>query len=129
MNIQHIISEKAPKPLGHYAHSVVHNGIVYVSGQLPIDPVSGTIVNGEIEQIDQVFSNLAAVLNSSGSDWLQVLSMTVFLAKKDLWSIVNTKCKDVFGSYLPSRTIVPEVGLKEGVLIEVSLIAAIRGLA
>ena len=55
--------------------------------------------------------------------------MTVFLAKKDLWSIVNTKCKDVFGSYLPSRTIVPEVGLKEGVLIEVSLIAAIRGLA
>lgn len=125
MNGRIIFTKNAPAPGGHYSQAIVHNGLVYLSGQLPIDPVSGKIVSGDLDQIDQVFLNIESILKEAGSGWSQALKLSIFLVKKDLWVPVNAKCKAVFGSHYPARTIVPEVGLKEGVVIEVDLIAAV----
>jgi len=122
--IKSIFTESAPKPSGHYTHAVTYQGIAYVSGQLPINPRSGEIVQGDVEQVAQVFENLEAVLEAARSDWKHVLNMTIFLTKRDLWSVVNTHCEQLFGEHFPARTIVPEVGLKQGVCIEVTLVAA-----
>ncbi len=125
MNGRIIFTKNAPTPGGHYAQAIVHNGLLYLSGQLPIDPVSGKIVLGDLAQIDQVFRNMESILEEANSDWGNVLKLSIFLVKKDLWIPVNHKCQQVFGSHTPARTIVPEVGLKDGVMIEADLIATV----
>ncbi len=125
MDIQSVFTKQAPAPSGHYSQAVIHNGIVYVSGQLPIHPDTGEIVHGELAQIDQVFHNIEAILKASQTDWNRVLKLSVFLTRKDLWVNVNEKCKAVFAQHRPARIIVPEVKLKDGVFIEADVIAAI----
>ena len=73
-----IQTDKAPNPAGHYSQAVVHNGMVFVSGQIPIDPLTGEKINGPIEeQTAQVLKNLTAILEASGSSLAQVLKVTV----------------------------------------------------
>ena len=121
-----IITDKAPHPGGHYSQAIVHNGLVYVSGQLPIDPQTGEKQTGSIEeQTNLVLQNLSAILDASGSSLNQVLKVTVYISDISLWGKVNEVYAEVFGDHRPARAIVPTRDLHFGFKIEVDAVAAI----
>ncbi len=119
-------TDKAPIPGGHYSQAIVHNGLVYVSGQLPVDPKTGKKETGKIEeQTRLVLQNLSAILESSGSSLSQVLKVSVYISDISLWGQVNEVYADVFGDHRPARAIVPTRDLHLGFKIEVDAVAAV----
>jgi len=117
---------KAPLPGGHYSQAIVHNGLVYVSGQLPIDPQTGEKQTGSIEeQTNLVLQNLSAILDASGSSLNQVLKVTVYISDISLWGKVNEVYAEIFGDHRPARAIVPTRDLHFGFKIEVDAVAAV----
>lgn len=121
-----INTNSAPTPGGHYSQAVVHNGLVFVSGQLPIDPVTGEKNTGSIEsQTELTLRNVQAILEAAGSDLNHVLKATVYVANIDLWGQVNTVYARVFGEHRPARAVVPTRDLHYGFLIEIEVIAAL----
>lgn len=123
----HFVStDRAPRPAGHYSQAVVHAGLVYVAGQLPIRP-DGTRVNGPVrEQALQALANLSAILEAAGSGLGLVLRTTVYVPDVALWPEVNAAYAECFGDHRPARTVVPSRDLHHGVLVEVDAIAALR---
>ena len=121
-----IKTDKAPLPGGHYSQAMVHNGLVYVSGQLPIDPQTGEKQTGAIEdQTRLVLENLSAILVASGSSLNQVLKVTVYISDISLWGKVNEVYAEIFGDHRPARAIVPTRDLHFGFMIEVDAVAAV----
>jgi 2-iminobutanoate/2-iminopropanoate deaminase len=117
----------APTPAGHYSQAVVHNGVIYVAGQLPIDPANPKASPGPIEaQAEQTLRNIQAILEAAGSGLDHVLSMTVFIADIGLWGKVNEVYTRMLGSHKPARAIVPVNELHYGYQIEIQAIAAVR---
>jgi 2-iminobutanoate/2-iminopropanoate deaminase len=104
-----IETRTAPTAGGHYSQAIVHNGMVFVSGQLPFDPARGrdTPLGTIEEQTVQTLKNVEAILVAAGSDMQHVLSLTVYVSDMDSWGTVNTVCARVFGAHRPSRAIVP----------------------
>lgn len=122
-----ILTSQAPFPAGHYSQAIVCNGLVYVSGQLPLSPKTGAIVGGDIEdQARQVFRNLAAILEAADSNFAHVLKTTAYISDISLWSSVNTIYEEVFGDHQPARSIVPTRELHFDALIEIDAIALIE---
>jgi 2-iminobutanoate/2-iminopropanoate deaminase len=116
----------APKPGGHYSQAIVHDGLVYVAGQLPIDPATSAKELGSIEdQTRLVLGNAAAVLAAAGSSLAQVLKVTVYISDIELWGRVNAVYAEVFGEHRPARSVVPVKELHYGFKIEVDMIAAV----
>jgi 2-iminobutanoate/2-iminopropanoate deaminase len=125
MNIQRIATEEAPAAGGHYSQAVVHNGLVFVSGQLPIDPKTGQRNLGSIEeQTEQVLRNVEAILTAANSGFSRVLKMTVYVADIELWSAVNEVYSRVLGEHRPARAVIPTGKLHFGFLMEIDAIAA-----
>jgi 2-iminobutanoate/2-iminopropanoate deaminase len=117
----------APVPAGHYAQAIVHGGLVYVAGQLPIDPRSAERRVGSIEeQTEQVLRNVAAVLAAAGSGLDRVLQMTVYVSDMALWGRVNETYARVMGAHRPARAVVPVGPLHHDYQIEIQAIAALR---
>lgn len=117
----------APRPAGHYSQAIIHNGLVFVAGQLPIDPKSSEKRVGTIEeQTEQTLKNIAEILKAAGSDLSQVLKMTVYISDMELWSRVNTVYAKVFGEHRPARAVVPVKDLHFGYQIEIEAIAAVK---
>jgi 2-iminobutanoate/2-iminopropanoate deaminase len=117
----------APQPRGHYAQAIVHDGLVYVSGQLPIDPRTGERCTGPIEeQAELALRNVAAILTAAGSDLSLVLKTTVYVSDIRLWERVNAVYARDFGDHRPARAVVPTRELHYGLLLEVEAIAAVR---
>jgi 2-iminobutanoate/2-iminopropanoate deaminase len=115
-------------PAGHYSQAIVANGLVYVSGQLPVDLTTGTRDTGPLaDQTRRVLANLRAVLQASGSDLDLLLSVTVYLTDVALWGEFNAVYAEELGAHRPARTVVPTGPLRHGFLIEVSAVAAQRG--
>ena len=115
----------APKPAGHYAQAVVHGGLVFVAGQLPIDPERpGFIPEGIEAQTERAMRNVAAILEAAGSGLPRLLSVTVFLSDLSLWGRVNETYAKVMGEHRPARAVVPTAPLHYGALLEISAIAA-----
>ena len=125
MDIQTVSTPNAPTPAGHYSQAVVHNGLVYVAGQLAIDPQTGARLTGSIEeQTEQCLKNIGAILKAAGSDLSRVLKMTVFISDIELWSAVNVVYARIMGEHRPARAIVPVKDLHYGFKIEIETIAA-----
>jgi 2-iminobutanoate/2-iminopropanoate deaminase len=125
MNIKSVKTDEAPSPAGHYSQAVVHNGLVFVSGQLSIEPRTGEKKLGSIEeQTAQTLKNVAAILKAANSDLSRVLKMTVYVADINLWSAVNTVYARFMGEHRPARAVVPTGELHYGFLIEIEAIAA-----
>ena len=121
-----ILTSKAPKPAGHYVQAMVHDGLVYVSGQLPIDPQTGEKRLRTIEdQTEQALKNVAAVLRAAGSDVGRVIKTTVYIADIALWDRVNSVYARFFGEHRPARAVVPSRELHFGFQIEIEAIAAL----
>lgn len=126
MKIETIHTQNAPSPAGHYSQAVVYNGLVYVAGQIAIDPQTGEKKLGSIEeQTEQVLKNVCEILKAAGSDLNRVLKMTVYISDMDLWSAVNAVYAKVMGEHRPARAIVPTKELHHGFLIEIEAIAAV----
>jgi 2-iminobutanoate/2-iminopropanoate deaminase len=122
-----IETSSAPKPAGHYSQAMVHHGLVYVAGQLPIDPATGEKMTGPIEeQTEQAIRNLAAILEAAGSDLAHTLKVTVYISDIALWDRVNKVYGRLFGDHRPARAVVPTRELHFGFKIEVDAVAALR---
>lgn len=119
-------TDLAPRPGGHYAQAVVHHGIVYCSGQLPVDTRTGEIVQGPFEaQAETVLRNLAAILAAAGSNLQCTIRTTAYLARMEDWEAFNALYSKTFGSHRPARTVVPVGTLHHGALIEMDAIATV----
>lgn len=117
----------APIPAGHYSQAIVHQGLVYVAGQLPIDPTATHRQVGTIEEQSwQVLANVEAILDAAGSGLDRVLQMTVYISDIGLWSRFNAVYAEVMGQHRPARAVVPVNLLHYGYQVEVQAIAAIR---
>lgn len=129
MEIKPVFLPDVPPPAGHYSPAIVHNGLVYVAGQLPIDPHTGEKKLGSIEeQTEQVLANLRAVLRAAGSDLNRVLKTTIYISDGNLWGKVNEIYARTFGAHRPARAIVPVNELHYGFQIEIEAIAALNEL-
>jgi 2-iminobutanoate/2-iminopropanoate deaminase len=123
--IRYIRTADAPIPAGHYSQATVHGGLVYVAGQLAIDPVTGERKLGSIEeQTERTLRNVEAILKAAGSDFSRVLKMTVYVADIELWGAVNATYARILGDHRPARAIVPTKDLHHGFLVEIDAIAA-----
>jgi 2-iminobutanoate/2-iminopropanoate deaminase len=118
-----ISTENAPAAIGPYCQATVHNGMVFTSGQIPLDPATGAIAGTTIEeQAHQVCRNLSAVLTAAGSDLTKVLKTTCFLSSMDDFAAFN----GVYAQYFtgkPARSCVAVKTLPRNVLVEVECIA------
>ena len=123
--MQVIETREAPTAAGHYSQGIVHNGLVYVAGQLPIDPTDRNRPVGSIEeQTERTLRNVEAILVAAGSGLNQVLQMTIYIADIELWGGVNATYARVMGGHKPARAIVPVKDLHHGYQIEIQAIAA-----
>lgn len=117
-------TEKAPAAIGPYSQAVSHNGILYTSGQIPLDPKTAEIVDGGIaEQAQQCVDNLAAVLEANGLGFENVIKTTCFLADMADFAAFNEVYAKAFISK-PARSCVAVKELPKQVLCEIELIAA-----
>lgn len=116
--------ESMPRPAGHYSPGMVANGLVFVSGQLPIDPATRSLVpGGAAEQTERALQNVELVLEAAGSSLDRVVQMTIYISDGDLWSEVNHTYARVMGDHRPTRAIIPVSPLHYGALIEIQAIA------
>ena len=120
-----IETETAPKAIGPYSQAVVYNGLVYASGQIPLNPQTGMVETGGIAaQARRVLENVAAVLKASGSSVDLVIKTTCFLKNMSDFSLFNAVYETVF-TEKPARSCVAVRELPKDVLVEIEVIAAI----
>ncbi|HVQ37775.1 MAG TPA: RidA family protein [Pyrinomonadaceae bacterium] len=125
MDINFVNTPNAPAPGGHYSQAVVCNGLVFVSGQLSIDPQTREKKLGSIEQqTEQVLHNVSEILKAANSDLSRVLKMTVYVSDIKYWEAVNEVYARVLGEHRPARAVIPTRDLHYGFLIEIDAIAA-----
>jgi 2-iminobutanoate/2-iminopropanoate deaminase len=122
---KHVATPHAPKPIGPYSQGVIYGGLLFASGQIPLDPVSNELVQGEIGvQTEQVMKNLMAVLKEAKMGPENVVKTTVYLADM----VDFPKMNEVYGRYLgkepPARTTIQAAGLPRGVKVEIDVVAA-----
>jgi 2-iminobutanoate/2-iminopropanoate deaminase len=123
-----VFTPNAPAPAGHYSQAVVHGGLVYVAGQLPIDPAMADRAPGTIEeQTECALANVKAILEAAGSGLSHVLQTTVYISDISLWSRVNAAYAKVLGKHRPARAVVPVKDLHHGCQIEIQAIAVLPG--
>ncbi|HEX6313356.1 MAG TPA: RidA family protein [Gemmatimonadaceae bacterium] len=124
--MQFITTETAPIPAGHYSQAVVHNGFVFVAGQLAFVPGQKDHRPGPIaEQAEQTLRNVAAILNAAGSGLDKVVQMTIYVSDMEAWGEVNAVYARVMGSHRPARAIVPVKELHHGYGIEIQAIGTV----
>lgn len=120
-------TDLAPRPAGHYSQAVVHRGVVYVAGQLPIDPSDPEASPGDAAaQARRALENVRHILEAAGTGLDRVLQMTVYVSDISCWGAVDRVCAEVMGSHRPARAVVPTRDLHYGYLVEIQAIAAIR---
>jgi 2-iminobutanoate/2-iminopropanoate deaminase len=123
-----IFTTDAPKPIGPYVQAVVSRGMVYCSGQIPLDPATGEMVGaGDVRaQAQRVLQNLEAVLTAAGASMLSVVKTTIYLADLQDFAAVNDVYARFFADRPPARTTIEAAGLPRGALVEVDAIAALE---
>ncbi len=117
----------APAPVGHYSSAVVHNGLIFVSGQLPRNAETGEVETGAIEaQTELALRNVEQILLAANSDLNHILQMTIYVSEMELWDRVNEVYARVLGEHKPARAIVPVKDLHFGTKIEIQAVAAVK---
>jgi 2-iminobutanoate/2-iminopropanoate deaminase len=123
-----IYTEKAPKPVGPYSQAVEIEGFVYLAGQIPIDPSTGNVVQGDIKiQTRQVLENIKAVLNASGCGLNNVVKTTIYLVDMKDFTQVNEIYGEYFKEDYPSRSTVEVKALPKESGVEIEAIAVKGG--
>ena len=126
--MQSIETKAAPKAVGPYSQAVASGGLVFLSGQIGLDPQSMNLVSGGIEpQTEQVFKNLRAVLQAAGLGLGNVIKATVFLMDMNDFATVNAIYAREFGGHRPARAAVQVAGLPLGARVEIECVAVREG--
>lgn len=124
MNHKTVSTPKAPKAIGPYNQATIHNGIVYCSGQIALDPETNEVVEGGVkEQTDRVMKNLSEVLKEAGSGLNKVLKCSIFMNDMRDYPVVNEVYGKYFTENLPAREAVAVESLPKYVKVEISCIA------
>ncbi len=119
---------QAPKAIGPYSQAVIHSGIVYLSGQIAIDPATNQLIEGDVvAQTHRVLTNLKAVLEAAGSSLESVLKTTVFLKEMADFPKMNEVYGQYFSANPPARSTVQAAKLPRDVSVEIDAIAAVIG--
>ena len=119
-----VATDKAPAAIGPYAQANIIGNLVITSGQIPIDPATGNLVEGDIEvQTRQVFANLKAVLEAAGSSMDKIVKTTCFMDNMNGFAKMNGVYASFFSGDYPSRSAVEVAKLPKGALIEIEVIA------
>lgn len=118
-----IKTNDAPLAIGPYSQAVVINNMVFTSGQIPANPLTGEIPNGIEAQAHQVFANLKNLLEASGTGMSKVAKTTVFIQNMEEFGVVNKIYETYFTAPYPARSCVEVSKLPKGVLIEVEAVA------
>jgi 2-iminobutanoate/2-iminopropanoate deaminase len=125
MTRKNIETKGAPKPIGPYAQGVIAGGLLFASGQIPIDPETGQVIEGGIEaQTEQVFKNLLAVLKEAKMNTDNVVKTTVYLADLADFNQMNEVYARFLGKAPPARSTIQAAALPRGVKVEIDLVAA-----
>ena len=120
-----VSTENAPGAIGPYSQAIKANGMVFCSGQIPIDPATGQFVSDDVaEQTEQVFKNLEAVLKAAGADLGKVVKTTVFLADMNDFTAMNEVYARWFSENKPARATVQAARLPRDARVEIECIAA-----
>jgi 2-iminobutanoate/2-iminopropanoate deaminase len=119
-----ITTSKAPKAIGPYSQAIKANGLIFVSGQVAIDPATQQVIEGDVAaQTERAMKNLSAILAASGSRLDQVLRSTVFLKSMDDFAAMNAVYAKYFSASPPARSTVEVARLPKDVLVEIDVIA------
>jgi 2-iminobutanoate/2-iminopropanoate deaminase len=107
--------------------ATVHNGTVYVAGQLAFDPATGDALRGTIEeQTERTLRNVEAILHAAGSDFAHLLKVNIYVTDIAMWPRVNATYAKIVGADVPARAVVPVTALNHGLLIEIDAVAAVK---
>jgi 2-iminobutanoate/2-iminopropanoate deaminase len=121
---QAVSTERAPAAIGPYSQAIRSGNLIFVSGQIPIDPSSGKLIDGDIAaQTGQILKNLAAIVEAAGSNMEKVLKTTVYLHDLADFARMNEVYAEFFGQYPPARATVEVSRLPRDVAVEIELIA------
>lgn len=119
-----VTTPNAPAAIGPYSQGIISGGLLFASGQIPLDPATGTIVSGGIEaQAHQAFTNVKNLVEAAGTTMSAVLKVTVFMADMADFAAVNAIYAQYFTEPYPARSAVAVKSLPKGALIEVEVIA------
>ena len=122
---KHITSAQAPAPIGPYSQGVIAGGLLFVSGQIPLDPATGALIEGSIEeQTEQVLKNILAILREAKMGPENVVKTTVFLADLADFPRMNAVYERHLGKEPPARSTIQAAGLPKGARVEIDAIAA-----
>ena len=126
-DLQKIHTDQAPEAIGPYSQGIVANGFVFTAGQVPFDPASMQIVEGDVGvQTEQVMRNLQAILQAAGSDLSAVVKTTVFLRDMNDFAAMNEVYGRWFGDHKPARSSVQVARLPRDVAVEIEAIGLVR---
>ncbi|HEU4401154.1 MAG TPA: RidA family protein [Candidatus Polarisedimenticolia bacterium] len=123
-----ITTDKAPRAIGPYAQGIAANGFVFLSGQVPLDPATGELVRGSVEdEVTRVLENLKAVLEAAGIGLDRVVRTTVYLTDMKDFEAMNSVYARYFGAARPARSTVQVAALPRGARVEIDVIAGQGG--
>jgi 2-iminobutanoate/2-iminopropanoate deaminase len=126
MDIKSILPSEMQKPKGHYSPAVIYNGLIFVSGQLPLD-ANGEAQLGTIEeQTALCMKNIETILKTSNSDLNHILKTSVFIADISNWAKFNETYSKIMGEHRPARVVVPCGTLNRGCAIEIDCVAIVK---
>lgn len=120
-----ITSPNIPPANGHYSACIEHNGTLYISGQLPVNPNTKQIPEGIEAQTKLALDKIDLILNEAGSSREKVIQMRIYISDIALWEKVNEVYTEFFGDHKPARCVVPVGKLHYGCLIEVECVAGV----
>jgi len=123
--MKQISTDKAPAAIGPYSQAIAHNGMIFVSGQLPIDPATGVFPDGGVEaQTRQSLTNIKSILEQAGSGMDKVIKTTVLLADMGDFTAMNGVYAEFFSQPFPARCAFAVKTLPKGALVEIECVAA-----
>ena len=126
MNKEQVYTKKAPEPIGPYSQAIKINNLVFTSGQIAIDPQTGSFISGDIrEQTKQTIRNIEAILEAAGSDILKVIKVTVYLKDINEFTAMNEVYEEYFGKSKPARSTAESSHLPKDAKIELDVVAYI----
>lgn len=121
---EHIYTPQAPEPIGPYSQAILAEGVLFCSGQIPIDPQSGELVAGDVgAQTERVLQNLRAVLDAAGKRLDDVVKTTIYLVEMNDFAAVNAVYETHFGTTKPARSTVAVAALPKNARIEIDCVA------
>ncbi len=125
-SIKVVQTDKAPKPVGPYSQAVIVDGWLFVSGQIPIDPKTGKLVEGEFkEKVRRVMENIKAIVEAAGGSLENVVKVTVYLSDIGKFSEFNEVYSEYFKDHKPARSVI-EAKIPKNAELEVDVIAYIK---